>query len=449
MAVVDAGETTTVAAPRRDGMKFAVFLSSLLLALGVEAYVYGWISPDRPPIRSDGWGYYLPLPAVFIHGDVTLSFLNASDLPPEVERYRLKDGDWQGLSPTQNGFRDKYALGPAVMQLPFFLAALGVAKHAGGIVNGFETPFQVASALAGAVYFALGAALTYVTARMRCSRAASLAATAFAVLATNVLLYGSFDASYSHAYGFCLVAALANLTVRRADAKEPPPFSEFAVFGLLIGLAVMVRPTNAVVALLYHVFASKSGFQRFIKGSALAVLMSAVAASPQMIWWFVTTGKPIYYSYRGEGFDLLHPQIIAYLFAIRKGAFFWHPTYLVMIAALVGELRRRPKEGGVVAVIVALNIYLGASWSDITFGGSFGCRQIVEMIPLLVPPTAAAIDRIASGSQHRFAVILLAACLIAVNALQFNGYVIGTLPFNNTTKDAYLAFWSDPLGLRR
>jgi hypothetical protein len=96
---------------------------------------------------------------------------------------------------------------------------------------------------------------------------------------------------------------------------------------------------------------------------------------------------------------------------------------------------------------VGLNIWFGASWSDITFGDSFGCRQIVEIIPLLVPATAAAIAWLASGPVRRYAAGGLAALMIAVNGVQLYGYLVLTIPHNKTTMEQYLAFWSDTLGI--
>jgi hypothetical protein len=126
----------------------------------------------------------------------------------------------------------------------------------------------------------------------------------------------------------------------------------------------------------------------------------------------------------------------------RKGVFFWHPAYLVMILALIGQLAVRRFETLIMVLIVALNLYLGASWGDYSFGDSFGCRQIVEMTPLLVLPTAAAIERLPAGNW-RWAAAGLAAFLIAVNLVQLYGYMVGALPHNNTTIDRYVAFWAD------
>lgn len=128
---------------------------------------------------------------------------------------------------------------------------------------------------------------------------------------------------------------------------------------------------------------------------------------------------------------------------MRKGVLFWHPAYLLMIAALAAQLRARAFETAVMLAAVGLNIRLGASWSDIAFGDSSGCRQIVERVPLLVPPTAAAIAWLAAGRVRRPAAGGLAALLVAVNAMQLYGYLVLTISHNNTTIEQYRTFWAD------
>ena len=41
-------------------------------------------------------GVLLPLPALFIYGDPSLSFLNSPDLPHDVSQYRAADGIGRG-----------------------------------------------------------------------------------------------------------------------------------------------------------------------------------------------------------------------------------------------------------------------------------------------------------------------------------------------------------------
>jgi hypothetical protein len=453
------GESAVASAPPTQGAKgsplvvfgrlvlHSVFLACLALALCVVAYAQ--ISRHNPrPIGSDGWGYYLPLPALFIYGDPGLSFLNSPDLPPDVTQYRFKDGSWQGLSATDTGYRDKYAVGTAVMELPFFLLALAYRTLAHATVNGFELSFQLAVALSGAFYFALGCYLTFQASCLRYGRLASGLSLAFAVLATNLLYYASFEGAFAHVYGFCLVAGLLYLTIRRAELGGPPKLQEFALFGFLAGLAVMVRPTNAVAALLYIPFARHADLRRLASGTLLGFIASVIAALPQMLLWLYTTGHLIFYSYVGEGFNFLDPQLSGYLLSMRKGVFVWHPAYLVMILALIAQLAVRRLETSIMLLIVALNSYLGAAWGDPYFGDSFGCRFIVEMVPLLAPPTAAAIEWLPSV-RSRWAAGGLAAILIAANLVQFHGYMVGALPHNHTTVDQYFGFWKKQVGLNR
>jgi hypothetical protein len=425
-------------------IRHPAFWLAFLLALGVDAYLYG-NHYASPAIRSDGWGYYLHLPAIFVHGDPHLTFLNRPDLPADILQYR-HNGHWQGLSAHGSGYLDKYTFGPAVLQLPFFLVALAVASLRYASVNGFEMPFQVANALSGACYFGLGTYLSYRACRLRYDRWPSALTVTIVVLATNLLQYAGPDGSYSHIYGYCLLSALVYLTLRRVDGGAPASLPAFIGFGLLIGAAIMVRPTNAVYALLFLVFACGTPFPRLVAGGACAFLASAVGASPQMILWFVTTGQPIYYSYQGEGFHFLAPALWNYLLSIRKGVFFWHPIYLIMIAALLWQLPRRPREGGVALAIVLLGLYIGASWGDFTFGHSFGSRQSVELLPILTLPLAGAIASI-QLSRWRWAAGAAIVALTVINLVQFKGYFSHSLPGNNTTALSYVRFWAATLGL--
>lgn len=84
-----------VAATFRRVVLDRVFLTCFAAALLVVAFAQ--ISGHNTrPIGSDGWGYYLPLPALFIYGDPSLSFLNSPDLPHDVSQYRAADGIGRG-----------------------------------------------------------------------------------------------------------------------------------------------------------------------------------------------------------------------------------------------------------------------------------------------------------------------------------------------------------------
>jgi hypothetical protein len=421
------------------------FWLPLLLAIGVHLYTDG-LRFNVKMILSDGWGYYLPLPAIFVYGDPLLTFLNRPDLASDLLQYRFPDGTWQGLSVRGAGYLDKYAFGPAVVQLPFFLVALLLGQFRYAMVNGFEPAFQIANSISGAFYFGLGSFLIYRACRLRNDTLPSALALATTILASNILHYASGEASFAHVYGYCLLAGLVYLTVRRVEFNAPPSLPTFVLFGALIGLAVIVRPTNAVYSFLFVVFARGTPLRDLFIGGACAFLASAVAASPQMAWWYVTSGQPIYYSYTGEGFHFAAPEFRNYMFSIRKGVFFWHPLYLLMIVALLATLLRRPLEGAVSTLIVLMALYLGAAWSDYTFGHSFGSRQSIELLPVLIVPFTGAIASVLA-SGWRGAASGLVVFLIAVNIVQYRGYIKGTLLHNDNTRVTYARFWANTLGL--
>jgi hypothetical protein len=272
---------------------------------------------------------------------------------------------------------------------------------------------------------------------------ASWFALALVIYGTNVLHYASFEPLFSHAYGFTLVAVLLFLTVRREDRGDPPPLWEFLVFGLVFGLAVAVRPTNMIFGLLYLLFVRHADLRRVAIGTLVAFGGAVIGAMPQMLVWWVTAGQPIYYSY--EGFFFLQPALRVFLLSVEKGAFFWHPAYLVGILAIASQFAMRRYETLIFLLIVAIVIYVGASWGDPTFGDSFGTRQIIETGPLFVLAFAALFERLRGIARWAFAV--LAAALIVVNCIQFNAYMTGALPHSHTTPEQYWAFWRHFVGI--
>src|SRR5579885_1312571 len=88
---------------------------------------------SRPTIRSDGEGYYLYLPAVFIHHDLSMKWTQ----PLWGQSLQLVDhpdlaNEWNGLFAYKPGiYLDKYPVGLAMLWLPFFLAAHALTIHTG------------------------------------------------------------------------------------------------------------------------------------------------------------------------------------------------------------------------------------------------------------------------------------------------------------------------------
>jgi len=400
-----ANEKTTLL--RSFPLVLVCFTTALVIDLYVYRNGYNW-----PPIRSDGFGYYLYLPAIFIHRDIFFNFLNDPAFAAAIRAdYPFSDFNWAGLSELQNGFADKYPAGTAILQAPFFLAAWAAAKFKSiGPLSGFELPFQVASSISGAFYFAAGIYLLFRILVRRTTVLAAYLCLLFVTATTNVLLYASYDAAFSHIYSFFLVSALCSLVC------SPSRIACHAfAFGLLLGLAVILRPTNIVAAVLVarlrpsldrrqiartQIARAQIARTQIARTMTLVICGAALGASPQAAIWLQTSGSLIHYSYGSEGFDFLHPQLPDYLFSLRKGAFFWHPAYLLMILSLTVHYRKFPQEALIFLTMIVLNLYVGSAWNTWWFGGSFGSRQTIDVLPVMAIAAELAkrrVDAMASG----------------------------------------------------
>ncbi|EHJ46376.1 hypothetical protein DFW101_0359 [Solidesulfovibrio carbinoliphilus subsp. oakridgensis] len=368
----------------RQAGRRAAFLLPLLLAaaciLGGQAFLF---RHDVPHVLSDGNGYWSYLPSYLIFKDPTFAAFMAlyADTPQA-----------QGVRQTSDGtYLQKYGIGVAVLQSPFFLAADAVARSARFERDGYSPPYQVAAALAPAVYALLGLGLL-----LRAFRpyypAASLAwAAAFLFLGTNAYHYATFDGSFSHIFSFFLGSALLCLLLGWRQRSLALALAT----GLVLGLMLLVRPTNAQ----YFLFAAcwlgldryraggRAGLRRAALELAVCGLVAGAVFSLQLAAWHASTGKWLVYAYDGEYFEFFSPHLRETLFSVRKGLFFWHPMYLVAILGLF-LVRRSPGYLPAAAAFLAVFTYVTASWYCWWYGGTLGQRAFVDALPVLFPGLA-------------------------------------------------------------
>ena len=264
-----------------------------------------------------------------------------------------------------------------------------------------------------------------------------------AVLGTNTIMYGSYDGAFSHVYSYflcCCTVAIVSLPRRELSTE----WRRGLALGVVIGLATMVRPTNLIgapIILLILPARPKDAAWTVAAFSAAFV----VSTLPQTAWWMATTGSPISYSYHQEGFDFAHPHLLEFLFSVRKGVFFWCPVYLLLVVTALFAPKERRIEAGVLLLIVAIFYYTCASWDPWAFGGSFGSRPAVDMLPYLVLAASLALPaHIAPPLRLILGALLLA--LVATNLTQAWGYISQEyIKFDETTWDNYVLFWRSVL----
>jgi len=185
-------------------------------------------------------------------------------------------------------------------------------------------------------------------------------------------------------YGYCILAGLVYLTVRRVESAEPPSLPRLFLFGCLMGLAVMVRrPTPSMRCCSWFSFAAR----RCARCSSQRVrfaLLGRRGLPPNAALVCHDRGARFYYSYVARASKFMSPELFNYCSRSERACFFWHPIYLLMIVALLVEISAPVPRGRRRTEWLRARFYLGASWGDFTFGGSFGSRQSSNFLPVMV-----------------------------------------------------------------
>ena len=331
-------------------------------------------------IWSDAEGYYLYLPAVFIYGGF--------EGIPYITEVQFSN------YPGTDKLFTKYTCGVAMLELPFFLAAHAFALADDGMpADGFSAYYRY-GIMAAAIFYAFLGILLLRRVLERYYQPGVVFVTIVALFfGTNMYFYTVGEPGMSHIYSFFLFALLLYLTpwfYRRGDA------SAMALTGLLSGLIVLIRPTNAVLLLYLLLFDLRSWrglrerlhwFGRRLPGLLLFAAVSLLVFTPQFVYWKYLSGEWLLYSYGEEGFSNWNsPKLMHVLFSITNGWLLFAPVSIFALAGMYPGLCRWKHNIPVIALITGISLYLFASWWMWFFGGAFGYRPMVEFYALLAIP---------------------------------------------------------------
>src|SRR5207248_1279851 len=195
---------------------------------------------------SDGYSYYVYLPATFIYGDPSLEALSR---------------DWYGGAfpdftairrfPSTGRWLDACPVGAALLMFPFFGVGHLLSWWSNLPRDGFSFYYQHAAGLAGVTYFLCGLAIVRSMLRQRFSEGVALATLVALTWGTNLFHYGTFDATFSHASSFFLICGWIALVDRW---WERPAALRSAGLGALAGLIVLTRNLNAIFLLVLPLY---------------------------------------------------------------------------------------------------------------------------------------------------------------------------------------------------
>ena len=432
----------------RSDMLVVLVTLTAILVLAIASFVWIYASPLIPegPIRSDGAGYYAYLPAVLLDHDVTMRRTVARSFAGD--EYALP-----GVRPTapRGDLLDQFPVGEAVLTAPFFAVGHLVARADGVRANGYSWPYEATAAAAGLTYMLIGLALLAFTLLRWFSRG-TVALTLVAItFGTDLFHYGTFDATFSHAFSFALAALVLRLAL--AVWERPRPAAALGLAASL-GLVTLVRPTNLTILLFCALIgvdgpaALRRRARALVRHSDLVLLGVVVfflALIPQVVYWHTITGALFVQAYPHDAgrLDPAHPHLLGVLFSVRKGLFFWTPLLLLAVVGLPRLRRLTPPLFVAAVVYLAVFTWVVASWTIWAYGGSFGMRPFVEALPVLALGFAALVETTRSVAGRRLlAVAIAVTTLLAIHGML--AYWLQDVPYDGTTWHTYLESFAHP-----
>ena len=339
---------------------------------------------DRNELWSDRAGYYIYLPATFFY------HFDTRRMPANLD---LATGGGFSIDSRTNKLDTKYTYGVALMESPFFLAA-GVVSRIAGVddEHGFSMLYMRLMGLAAVVYLVLGLWFLKKFLDFYFQPAVGFFVILLVFLGTNLFYYSVIDGMMSHLYSFFLFSLFLWLLKQYHDQAT---YSRFILISLALSLAILIRPTNILLGLLF--FAWDAGtpsvciqrVKQFLKPmysiTFLAILF--LLFIPQLVYWKYLSGHWLHFSYSGEGFaNLRHPMILEVLFSPVNGLFAYAPLVLIFLAGTGLMLFQKIRNGWPVALLFCLVTLVCASWKMWYFGCSYGQRSFIEYYALLSVP---------------------------------------------------------------
>lgn len=427
----------------KDKLPSLAILFIALFYLGTNLSHHKWtkVDPPRGVINFDKISYYGYLPATFIYGDVTLSFLDDPNKGfANDERFwfsRLENGNKLIIT----------SIGLSVLYSPFFLMAHALAPVFNQPQDGFSAIYQFFVLFSAFFYVILGFIILKNFLK-RYFKPVVVAATLLVIgLGTNLYFYATDEGPMSHSYNFFLVTAFLwaiSLWYQKQSIWRA------LLIGALLGFIALVRPTNILVFFvffLWDVRTFKDLGQRIIfylkKWPYVALMLTAffLVWLPQLLYWKTITGHFLFFSYGEEGgaFYWLHPHILENLFSYRKGWFIYTPIMLIAVLGLRLLRKKIPQLFLPLVVLTVSMIYVQSSWWSWWFGGGFGLRAYVDIYGLLAVPLAAVIAYAFEHSRKlvRIALPSLIALLVLFQLQQHWQYRKNIIHYVGMDKEVY------------
>ena len=391
----------------------------------------------------DVFGYYLYLPATFIHHDPMLNDITwihkvMSELPISGTLYQLNRG------PDNNVYF--FLMGMSILYGPFFFIGHIIALLTHFEPDGFSLPYQYSIALGMLVYTLLGLLLLRkILLKFFDDRIVAIVL-AIIVIGTNYIHFVTFKNIDTANSLFFLLAVTTWFTLRWHETYR---LKHLIILSISLALTLLVKPSEIVCVLIpifWGVYNKKTfidkialifkNFRQFI----IAGIVFGLVVLPQVLYWKLDTGQFLFDSYvnPGVGLDFLSPHIVKILFSFRKGWLLYTPVMLFALFGFIYLYKSRKDIFYAILLYFLTTFYIIASWTE----WWYGARPMITTYVVLSIPLGMTINKIFNSriiTKYLFSSIIL--FFIALNLFQWwqlRHYILD--PYRTTRKYYFAIF---------
>jgi Tfp pilus assembly protein PilF len=385
--------------------------------------------------KGDDTGYYVYLRSAFFDGD--LDFINENKYD-HVERFKSTGyvfNHWQ--------------IGQSVLFFPFFLMGHLIVTLLNSFgysfsIDGYSTPYYMATAIAAQTYVFIGLLLLYKLLTKYFSQAAALITTIGIWLGTPLIYYSFIRQRMAHGteFSFSIIFITVWLKFRSSRNKY-----DHALVGLFFGLLCSIRMINILYLSIYIIdqvviWFKNNQREKYLKQHLVKIiffsLFSALALAPQFLVWNQLDGALLGYiskvinviEKQGGSFNsltILGDKLFQLFFGLKWSLALSTPIYFLGIIGLffIPKSAKELLPGLIVFLFLNLLLALTALDSD-----SYGNRTLLPSLGILAFGIAGAIDRLRNSQTAFNGGIALIILFIILQYLLLVQYKI-TLPHND------------------
>jgi len=377
-------------------------------------------------LNSDGGGYYNYLPSIFIRQDF------GNDTSGKGSTFITKSGH------TIN----KYYVGTALLDIPFFaLGCLDTKLHKQEI-NGYNYYLQRTAALGSLFYFLLGCwfALHWLVLKFKDTNKAILFLL-ITILSTSIFYYYTYEPFYSHCYSFCFISIFMYSIHQYFNELK---FKYLFLSSIAFGFVIIIRPTNALLILLIPFLAGsfeklKAGAEEAFNHKTnlfLALIVGLLITSIQPFINYWQCGNFFEWAYKREGFIFSNPQIFKVLFSFECGIFVYTPISILAFIGILKLFFKDKFQAISVSAFLIILMFVLSSWWCYTYGDSIVMRPLTDYTTLGAFFIGSFLEKISTKISKIISYLLVTICVL-YNFKIFYQYSHGILHFGMMNYEKY------------